>query len=42
MENALVWFDNYSKEQLLKLLKSQTKAVCKLEKKSIKLESKSN
>lgn len=39
MENALDLFDNYSKSALLKLIKSQTKAVSKLESKTEKLES---
>lgn len=40
MENAPDLFDNYSKDELLKLLKSQIKANSKLESKSNKLESK--
>lgn len=39
MENAVDLFDNYSKEELLKLLKSQIKANSKLESKANKLES---
>ena len=40
MENQVDLFDNYSKEDLLKLLKSQAKANSELEFKATKLESK--
>lgn len=39
MEKAVDLIDNYSKEELLKLLKSQAKVVCELESKAYKLES---
>ena len=42
MENQVDLFDNYSKEDLLKLLKSQAKANSELEFKTKKLEFKSN